>query len=255
MMADSTASSSTGETIPKDIDNPKEEEKKYDTDSKKWVRKRTLQNVDYRSRDGSSEVVSPCFWDNKCNICEETFFMKRERDRHIREVHSKDERIKCPECDMTFSRKESMTRHRDTKHSSSSSMFKCEICHKSFTQQGNLDRHRDEVHAGYHFKCSECPASYARKEKLQAHKEKGNHLVEFYCDICKEYLVFKDLTSLEKHVKIKYGSRREKYGIKLWCTSRPIGTPGTQHIYNSKGIEVEKEDFIKTGLMKAQEDN
>ena len=189
--------------------------------------------------------------DNKCDICEEKFFRRLERDRHVREVHSGEGRVKCPECDITFSRMETMLRHRDTSHASSSSSFKCEICHKPFPQQRNLERHRDEVHAGRHFKCTECPATYARKEKLEKHIESGRHKIAFYCGICHEYLAFKNMMSLEKHVKVKEGSRRKGYGIKIWCTS----SSRNWDIHGGEGTKEEKEKFIREGLKKAQERN
>ena len=248
-MADKTSKQSSSKGPPQDK-NPVEE-KETDKNSKVSVRRKKSKNIDYRSIDGGSKKVAPFKWDTKCSICEARFSRRDERDRHMREVHSRDGRVKCPDCYMTFSREEYMLRHRSNSHTSSHLHLKCEICETSFAHQRNLDRHKDEVHAGGHFKCKECPATYARKEKLQKHMEKGKHFVEFLCEICHTKLVFKDMKALEKHVKVKDGSRRKGYGIKLWCTSSSLG-PWT--IYGSKGPEEEKAEFIKRGLKKAQEE-
>ena len=245
-MADTPANPSSSKK-PEDIDESKEGGRKTKSEYKKRVR------TDYKCKDGSAKIVSPCWWDIKCNICEQTFSRKLERDRHVKEVHTGEGRVKCPECDITFSRKETMLRHRDTSHASSSSSFKCDICHKTFPQQRNLERHRDEVHAGGHFECTECPATYTRKEKLQQHMESGRHKIAFYCGICHEYLAFRDMASLEQHVKVKEGSRRKGYGIKIYCASSKRNWG--RDIYGGQGIKKEKENFIQEGLKKAQERN
>lgn len=250
-MADNISKPSTSRETPPKVYHGKEEENKTDKECKKWVRKKTFKNVDYRNVDGSSKKVAPTFWDTKCDICEEKFATKLTRDRHIKEVHCNDERVKCPDCDKIFSRKEYMSRHRIASHTSSSSNFQCDICDKSFAHQRNLDQHKDGVHAGAHYKCKECPATYARKEKLQKHIENGKHLVEFYCGICHQKLVFKNMQALEKHIKVKAGSRRKGYGIKIWCAS----SSRNWDIYGNKGVEEQKEEFIKSGLNKAQEDH
>ena len=56
---------------------------------------------------------------------------------------------------------------------------------------------------------------------------------------------------LRKHqCKVKDGSRRKGYGIKIWCTS----SSRNWDVYGSKGVQEEKEQFIRRGLKKAQDD-
>ena len=245
-MADSKKPPSSKKN-PKDILDAKEREK---TDGKKWVRKQTRKNVEYKPREGGSMSVAPCWWDSKCNICEKKFTRRVDRDRHVREVHSKEKRIKCPDCDLTFSRQEYMFRHRTTSHTRSASKFKCEICEKLFTQQCNLDRHRADVHAGGDFKCDICPATYVRKEKLDKHKKSGQHQISFYCEICKKELVFKNMLALENHIKARKFSH-----VRLYCTSashyHEIHT-GWGNVLNA---EEEKKSLIARGLRQAQDKN
>ena len=245
-MSDSNSLPSTKKP-PKDVPDAKKGEK---TDGKKWVRQQTRKNVEYKPREGSSMSVAPCWWDSKCNICEKKFPRRAERDRHVREVHSMDEKIKCQDCNLTFSRKETMLRHRTTSHTSSSSNFTCDICEKSFTQQRNLDRHKDDVHAGGHFKCNICPATYVRKEKLEKHKKSGQHHLAFYCEICKQNLVFKNMPALKKHIKA-----RKFDCVRLYCTSPSY----YQAIHGGMGTvvnaEEEKEMLIARGLKKAQDED
>ena len=85
--------------------------------------------------------LPPCYWDNECPTCKKPFYHKRERDRHIKEFHLKNGRVKCTDCVKTFTRQETMMRHQSRVHT-----LQCHICKKSFNQKENLVAHEKEAH-------------------------------------------------------------------------------------------------------------
>ena len=48
----------------------------------------------------------------KCDFCEEKFFSRRGNlEVHIKMVHMKEKEYKCVECEISFGRKEELTKH------------------------------------------------------------------------------------------------------------------------------------------------
>ena len=129
-------------------------------------------------------------------------------------------RVKCPKCNVTFSRTASMTRHLNTKHRETPPKYTCDICDKEFPAKSNLDRHRSLVHGGQkEYKGNECPAEYGQKRDLEKHIEKGNHFREYECKFCKQTLVFKSYEQEQRHLihtknGISYTCRYRRYGKK-----------------------------------------
>ena len=169
---------------------------------------------------------APIWWDNKCTICEEVFENPRTKDRHMRKVHYNTPRIKCPECQLTFGRRQHMTRHVETMHKKSRTTFECDICEKQFLYEGNLTRHRKNVHGGQRdFKCEECPAKFTRREDLRNHVREGKHYQEEYCKYCKQTLIFKSCRKKDFHYLRRgksyeiYSCQNVQYGKESYCKS------------------------------------
>ena len=74
-------------------------------------------------------------WDDECPLCGKKCMWMNEKTRHMREVHSKEGRVKCPDCDKSFSRREYMDRHHSKAHASNPQTFECNICGKSFNRK------------------------------------------------------------------------------------------------------------------------
>lgn len=51
----------------------------------------------------------------------------------------------CSKCEISFTRKDNLTRHLKMKHGGESE-FKCRICQKNFTQSENLQNHLRDKH-------------------------------------------------------------------------------------------------------------
>ena len=145
----------------------------------------------------------------KCSICEENFADKFKRDRHIREVHSSLGRIKCTDCNLTFQRWESMSKHRVKVHPGSNARDsildrdeskKCGICEKVYFDISTLNRHMKDIHGGVKIHgCEECSAHYSRKEDLENHVKKGKHYQDGICAHCEERIVIKSETAWREH--------------------------------------------------------
>ena len=82
---------------------------------------------------------SPFFTHFECHICQKNFGQKRNRDRHIREVH-KDSNYQCVQCKKTFNRKSEKERHIKDVHEPSKN-FKCPNCEKIFVRKFVQTRH------------------------------------------------------------------------------------------------------------------
>ena len=212
-------------------------------------RRRRNRNIEYKKLEGNSSLVPPSMWDKKCSICEKEFRDKNRRDRHVREVHQQ-EKVECPDCDETFSKRENMSRHRAAAHNTKAPSFKCDVCDKSFTRHDNLVTHQ-RVHSGEKFLCEVCQAKYSQKGKLNKHIQKGKHLLLFYCEICKQRMNFTCMSILEKHVKATYGENG--YGVKLTCDGSSQGYIRFDG-GSSRGKKEEKKLLIERGLKKAQEE-
>ena len=148
-----------------------------------------------------------------CPICSKEFKWANERSRHIREVHSKDRRVKCPKCNQDFSRRETMERHCRRDHSNNVNNFSCDICDKQFNRKDNLTRHIKEVHENQKFECEECPAEFSQKVKLERHIKKGKHWVWGECHHCNETFDFKSRAAFHRHCWRDCPKKKKHQGI------------------------------------------
>ena len=161
---------------------------------------------------------------NRCNICEAVFLERYMKDHHMKKFHDRATtgRIKCSECDSTFSRMQHLTRHFNIYHTRATPPVTCDICGKKFLHEGNLNRHKRLTHDGEKgYRCAKCPAVFARREDWEKHVTKGNHFTEYDCKFCKQTIVFKSIRQLDHHLlkssgysKVAYSCRYKKYGKK-----------------------------------------
>ena len=76
---------------------------------------------------------------------------------------------KCPQCELDFTLKCTMTRHIQTVHEGKKS-YKCEICGAAFGQNQHLDKHVLSIHEKKKpFKCEICEINFAEKNTLKKH--------------------------------------------------------------------------------------
>ena len=120
----------------------------------------------------------------KCNQCIYTSKKTHNIKRHIQVKHLKDSNLQESH---TFTSSNSEVSYDSPQlNSSSIDKIKCNDCNATFTLKENLNRHIKEVHTDYHLKCSSCPYKTKRLTDLETHVKnkhsssseiRGNHLL------------------------------------------------------------------------------
>lgn len=106
----------------------------------------------------------------KCFYCNEMLPNHYKRSRHMLEVHKMKEKVKCPECDLSFVYRSTMLRHVRESHR----------------------RERNEI-------CPLCGFQAFGKGRLTAHMKKHSDEREFGCNLCDK--AFKTKKNLNQHIK------------------------------------------------------
>ena len=113
--------------------------------------------------------------------------------------------FKCPDCEFTTSRKDSLLRHQGLKHGSFRKDFDaidetlkdsdnstCSKCNKTFTNEAEIERH---VISCKEKKCKFCDKKFTLRSNFKRHIEKQHPV----CTNCNER--FKNAKRLKKHRK------------------------------------------------------
>lgn len=89
--------------------------------------------------------------------------------------------FRCDDCNVSFSKKTNLTRHKREKHGKKSN-FVCKPCKRSFARNEHLQNHLQnheikqkrakEIRKKNNHKCLHCGKRYTRKEKLLTHMKK-----------------------------------------------------------------------------------
>ena len=150
----------------------------------------------------------------QCDQCPSSFGTKVDLTRHIESVHYK-ERFECPDCSMTYSRRDNYKVHRSIKHAVAPNAVKClglecEICKKSFSCKSALRRHtrdtcNDEKKV-FVLDCDGCETTFIRTHDLRRHQQKRDNpdgSAKFICTICDKKMCNQKL--LMVHIKTKHG--------------------------------------------------
>ena len=114
-------------------------------------------------------------------------------DSHVTALHSKQERLKCDKCDITFGWKPSFWRHKKSAHNSVP--FKCDICDKTFKHEVSIKAHKGSFHSEIKHHCKycekECPSRASLRLHIRCSHEKGKN---YNCGHCtKTFAVLRDL--------------------------------------------------------------
>ncbi|KAH6680914.1 hypothetical protein B0J14DRAFT_579637 [Halenospora varia] len=123
-----------------------------------------------------STTTSPSCCD-KCNL---TFSEKKALRKHKREVHPPS--LRCTKCNLAFSKKKVLRKHKREVHPPS---FRCTECNLAFSKKKARFEHIREVHP----KCKHCKKRLLGLEELRIHQQETGH---FYCLECDIYFLGND---------------------------------------------------------------
>ena len=184
-----------------------------------------------------NDDTKPQLLELHCEQCSRSFGTKGELTRHLQSVHYQ-ERIECPDCSMTFSRKDNFKLHKKNKHAVTSHMvkfvnLKCELCHKSFSCKSALKRHTQEAcnveKEVYVMTCDCCETTFIRTNDLRRHQQnRDNHdgSAKFMCTICDKKMCNRKL--LKSHIRNEHANiERDSEIFKVVSERKPAETTET----------------------------
>lgn len=140
-----------------------------------------------------------------CNLCDKTFTMRHNLNRHHRRFHSTDLKFKCTDCNDRFRTEVHLSRHVVRVHENRNGIFN-KISQSSIDDEEVLDACQ---YCGQEFSGSKY--RYERHMILMHEKEVGRI---YSCDICPKKFVF--LKSLKYHVEVHRKRAREEH-FKFQC--------------------------------------
>ncbi|XP_025832298.1 zinc finger protein 664-like [Agrilus planipennis] len=109
-----------------------------------------------------------------CQHCPKTFKSGRNLKDHLRRVHSKEKKHRCPKCNKTFVDKYMLSIHQ--RWHTGDRRYKCNICSKAFIRSDGLNNHMDthEFHAKYD--CQRCGKKFKMKRSVVRHTCTANSI-------------------------------------------------------------------------------
>ena len=104
-------------------------------------------------------------------------------------IENQMKRIKCPNCEKTFSNQYNAKYHNERAHlkleSNTTNLLSCSVCEKKFKgPPSRLARHLREVHAENRFECSECGHFFPVKASLERHLKTVHNPTKVNCPYC-----------------------------------------------------------------------
>jgi KRAB domain-containing zinc finger protein len=145
---------------------------------------------------------------HKCETCNKRFLHLCHLNIHNR-MHSKKKRFACDQCQMSFSTKGNLSRHKRTTHSGEKP-YQCDICKKTFGQSNDLTKHK-RTHTGEKpYQCDLCPKKFAQSNDLTKHKRIHSGEKPYSCDLCQKK--FSQLSNLTNHKRLHSGEKPYECG-------------------------------------------
>ena len=97
---------------------------------------------------------------------------EEETVKRIAKVIKKSHKFKCDDCDNGFEFKNSLEKHKQTKHSQK--VHSCDICDLNFVYKDSVTRHKKKMHSGTNvkFSCEFCSVTFKYKFNMYSHVKK-----------------------------------------------------------------------------------
>lgn len=136
----------------------------------------------------------------RCPECDKTYTIRNSLYDHMRRQHSGDERISCEICNATFNRKSSLRQHGKVHMGDKRAKFPCDVCKKVCSTKGNLKIHM-RIHTGERpHVCEICGKSFIDPTYLRIHIRLHTGEKPYSCQYCER--TFSDPRNHRKHMKI-----------------------------------------------------
>ena len=91
-------------------------------------------------------------------------------------------RVKCTECDASFTNKSHLARHKRSKHVGI--RYKCSSCNYESTDKSYLKNHETSIHGEVKYSCNQCYYETTRKTYLKNHVKYVHEGVKYSCNQC-----------------------------------------------------------------------
>ncbi len=152
--------------------------------------------------DGNTEVKSGILTLFKCQICDQTFTKKHQRDYHKTKEHPKDS-YDCTKCQETFTKRHQLKYHIERHHTKKS--YNCTICSATFETRHKLCYHRKIKHTDKadnepQLKCQQCQKTFSSQSRLERHAALHSGVKPVCCEHCGQG--FYTRGKLKQHVDV-----------------------------------------------------
>lgn len=152
----------------------------------------------------------------RCKICNKNFetetllvehTLNHSEELTIKADTDEDKIYECPNCDLKYSKRRSLSmhlkRHKGEKSHEKKKLYVCDICQKGFSMKSLLKRHLQLHNKEKPLKCTICSKSYYRQDQFQEHMKKHNGVKPHICSYCNKG--FTQLCSLKDHERTHTG--------------------------------------------------
>lgn len=162
----------------------------------------------------------------ECKICAKRYTQSSHLYRHEL-THLSYKMYHCEECNISFSRRSTQSRHMLHKHSKlysersnetlkkveiAAKSYDCKICEKSFKTYYDLRRHCATHDGRKPYECDICKKQFALKSYLYAHVLTHDNWKPYPCDKCSKF--YRRKSSLQRHVELSHtGKKSSKCNI------------------------------------------
>lgn len=134
----------------------------------------------------------------QCHLCSKFYKTFRCLQMHLKIHANATRRVFCDLCNDSFSKKQSLTRHFISAHTTRKE-FLCTFCPKAFASDSTL-RHHLFTHSDVKKEtCPVCNAKFHTKAKLKRHSRTHSSTKEFSCPIC--FREFTQRYNVNAHIK------------------------------------------------------
>jgi uncharacterized Zn-finger protein len=118
-----------------------------------------------------------------CDQCQMKFSLKSNLLKHKR-IHAEVKPFSCDFCQMKFSQSSQLTYH--TRTHTGEKPYHCDICQKNFTRSYHLTIHKRSHTGEKPYSCDLCPKKFAQSNNLIVHKRIHTGEKPYHCDICQK---------------------------------------------------------------------